>query len=125
MLFERGRCFYQRLVPKALIPLIQQKKWRVPLGPGREEAIKKFVAQIAEHDALMERLIDREQAQAFTTDLRHGRERAYWDEIEMQDNRTRAWIEKANLTEDERNEALAEIGEGPLIDAIVAEREAA
>lgn len=125
LLFERGRYFYQRRVPKAFVPIIQRKKWRAPLGPDREEAIRKCIAQTEAHDALMERLKDPEQAQEFTTDLRHKRERIYWDKIEAQDNQTRAWIESADLSEDERNEALAEIGEGPWIDAIIAEREAA
>ncbi|MEO1494359.1 MAG: hypothetical protein AAFV19_19600 [Pseudomonadota bacterium] len=125
LLFERGRYFYQRRVPKAFVQIIQRKKWRAPLGPVREEAIRKCIVQTEEHDALMERVKDPEQAQSFTTDLRHKRERIYKDKIEEQDNQTWVWVEIVDLSEDERNEDLAEIGEGPWIDAIFAEREAA
>lgn len=125
LLKEHGRFFYQRRVPKSLIPIVRRTKWRAPLGADSDVAIKSCIALAADHDALMDRLKDPEQAQEYITVERHERDHTYWTKIEIEDNQTRAWIEESDLSESERNEALAEIGEGPLIDAVLAEREAA
>ncbi|MCK0104395.1 phage integrase SAM-like domain-containing protein [Pseudohalocynthiibacter sp. F2068] len=53
LLEERGRYYYQRKVPKNLVPAIKADRWHLPVGPDFEIATDRVKELKKEHDAII------------------------------------------------------------------------